>query len=1501
MRHLFFAVALLSSLLAHASGFAEDAVEIFEKDNLVAWCIVPFDDRDRTPDERAEMLNDLGISKYAYDYRAQHIPTFDAEMEAIKQHGIELTAWWFPTVLNDEAKLILDVLKRHDVKTQLWVTGSGGPTGNEVEQKARVKAEAARIRPIAEAAAEIGCEVGLYNHGGWFGEPENQIAIIKELHLPNVGIVYNLHHGHPHVDRFAELLETMKPFLLCLNLNGMTRDGDQIGQKILPLGEGELDAKLLKIIVESEYDGPIGILNHTQENAKDRLQDNLNGLSWLLPQINGKPAGEKPTPKTWKPPAKMGRMNPGTVLPGKADYRHPPITVRCRATLAQHDGYNILVASDEKRSGAHWEIFSMAGSGHFTAYLPGMEPDHVRSSAMICDGKPHDLAMLYEQDRVRLLVDGQTVADQKIQSKNAAAVPGGLGIGRLVEGTIRSAGSIESVDILKGIHEREGDAVPEESRLLSWRPETKDSLSDQLRQPVPEHSPELVAELMEMGRQGNPARGALVFSSAKFACINCHKIGERGGDVGPSLSKVSIDQKPEYLVESLLWPRQHVKKEFIAHAVITAEGKVLRGYVVEENDETLVLRDPTTGTVHQLAKEELEARQEVGTLMPDGLFAGMTPDQRRDILALVLNLGQEEKIAAKELDAILSHAQAHLHGPAKFPFDKAPLIAENWPNAGEPVNRDRIYDFYTKEAEYFRQGDQSVSLVPDFPGLDGGDQGHWGNQNEESWADGRWNETILGSVQCGIFRGAGVTVPRGVCVQLGGESNLACCFNPDTLQYDAVWKGGFVEFSSVRHGFMHGLKMVGTPLEKPAPTEGGQSPKYLGYYRVGSQIGFAYTINGTDYLDVPSGQGGSFQRQVFKLDEHPLMKQLPKASRQWPQKLTTAIQLGTRSPYTVDRIGMPFENPWNALLFCGGNAFLPDGSALVCTMQGDVWRVTDYESPSQQATWQRFASGLHHSLGLVVDDDGIFVLGRDQITRLHDLNNDGEADFYECFSNAYETSPAGHDFICGLERDDEGRFYFASGNQGVVRISADGQKADVIATGFRNPDGIGLAADGTITVPCSEGEWTPASMICAFQPGRNSGFQDGDDLIGGFNPPFFGYRGPRDDRAPDLPLVYLPRGLDNSSGGQVFIDSDRWGPVQGKMVHLSFGAGSHFLLLRDEVRGQLQGGLVLLPGDFRSGVHRGRFSPHDGQLYVTGMAGWGSYTPDDGSFERVRYTGDNVQLPVDFHVHENGIRVTFSDLLNAPISTAPGSHFAQCWNYRYGASYGSPEMSTLHPGMKGHDVLRIRSVTMLPDGKSIFLEIPEIQPANQLHLRLHPEGDHGVDLMLTVHALDEPFTEIIGYEPRTMPIARHPILTDLTLATKMEPNLHRRRLPNARMVMIEAGTNLSYKTREFRAKRGENIGVTFKNPDVVPHNFVVIKPGTLQRVGQMANKLVADPDAAARHYVPDTSDVIAYTDLVLPRDEYTIYFKVPDQPGHYPYLCTFPGHWLVMNGIIIAE
>jgi len=1516
-------VLILLSLHFANSTIAQDAKSksntLFERDNLVAWCIVPFDGKKRGPAERAAMCAKLGLKKVAYDWRNEHVATFEQEILEYKKHGIEYFAFWGG---HDEA---YKLFQKYDLHPQIWRT-LGSPEG--ATQEDRVKAAAMQMLPLVEKARGLGCKVGLYNHGGWGGDPENLVAVCEFLRKHHdgghVGIVYNQHHSHSRVDDFAANLKAMKPFLLCLNLNGITRDGDKHGKKILPLGEGELDVSLLKTVRDSGYEGPIGIIGHTQDDVEQRLQDNLDGLDWILPQLDGKQPGPKPTPRTWSPQSTAATPTShqnvaGVSLEGKTEYRTPPITIEARVTLPSRSNYNIIVASDTKSSGAHWEIFSMNGSGNLTVYTPGLKPDHTTSKAVICDGKPHNIGMTYEPDLIRLFVDGKIVASQKVESLGRGTVPGGLAIGKLVEGSIGSSGLPEWVRISKRVQAspwKMAHAPPQDdTTLLAWvRPEK--SHADHHAAPhegnstpqgkAPEYSAELVSQLLaEAKEHGNAARGIMVFANAKSACLSCHKFGSHGGTVGPPLKEIGKQRKPHEIIESVLWPKRHVKPEFNAHLVVTSEGKSIRGYIVNEDDRQLHLKDSTRpkDQLVRISKNDIEARREIGTLMPDNLTATMSKAQLRDLLSFLIGLGTPYGVPMSDVESIIHHTHAHLHGPVAFDFDRKPLNPEHWPSWQASINRDRIYDFYAKESDHFRAMGKSGKTVPpllmEFPGLDGGDLGHWGNQDETVWASNAWNDIKLGTVQAGIFRGDGVTVPRGVCVQLGDNGELACCFNPETLSYDAVWKGGFLKFSSVRHGFLHGVMMDGQAIPTshrgngPAGRKVTQPFTYRGFHRIGKRVVFSYRIGDTEYFDSPWIENGKFVRQAGPASTHPMADQLGLGKQQWPERFETEIDHGKASPYSVDTIQLPSSTPWNVPFFGGGLSFLPDGSALLCTMHGDVWRVSGLAYPSKKAVWNRFASGLHHCQGMIVDLDGIFVLGRDQITRLHDLNDDGEADYYHCYSNAFQTSAAGHDFICGLERDKSGNFYTASGNQGIVRISPDGKKADVVATGFRNPDGIGLTSDGLITVPCSEGSWTPSTMICAFNP-------DGRKTRGAS--PFFGFRGPKNGQPPQLPLVYLPRGVDNSAGGQQTVTSDRWGPLKGQLLHFSFGTGSHFLTLKDEVDGQPQGAIVPLPGEFLSGVHRGRFSPHDGQLYVAGMQGWGSYTPQTGCFQRVRYTGDPVQLPVGYKVFRNGVLIDFSQPLTSMIVGDATSHFAQAWNYRYSGAYGSPEFSGKHPLMRGHDHIPITSAHVV-NGKSLFLEMPDLQPVNQLHLLIQTGEETSQELFATVHKLrEEPFTGVSGLmNLADKTINPHPIHADLAMATRSVPNPHAKRKKGGRKITIETASNLSFATRSFKVKPGEFIEFKLSNPDVVPHNWALLKPGTLERVGKLANKLISDPEAAIRHYIPKTDDVLAYTNVVLPKDESIIYFKAPKQPGRYPYLCTFPGHWLVMNGEMIVE
>jgi putative heme-binding domain-containing protein len=1032
----------------------------------------------------------------------------------------------------------------------------------------------------------------------------------------------------------------------------------------------------------------------------------------------------------------------------------------------------------------------------------------------------------------------------------------------------------------------EGVVAPREESAESGPAAEPNALCQQPATAGPlEYDPELIRPLVDEARaRGNSRRGAVLFGSPHFACISCHRVGQQGGATGPELTTIGKTQTPEQIVESLLWPKRQVKPEFSAHLVITTDGKQHQGYKESESADELVLRDPAMGVKDRIPIADIEERREVGTLMPEGLSAAMTAGERRDIVRFLSDLGRDPALAGL--------VRTFSHEATSFPFDNKPLHPEQWPNRAHFVNRDRLYDFYAKEAEYFLKQPVVPPLLPEYPGLDGGSFGHWGNQNEESWADKRWNDTDLGSLLSGIFRVGRVTIPKAVCMRLGDRQELSACFNPQTLQYEAVWEGGFVKFSNVRHGFMDGLIMDGKGvIFEKSPRPPGDFT-YHGFYRHGSRVVFAYRIGEVEYLDSPWVDQGKFVRTMAPADRHPFAASLGNGPRQWPQVIETRGRRGNGSPYAVDNIAVPFENPWRALMFFSGHDFLDDGTAFLSTMQGDVWKVTGLDAGLEHVKWRRFASGLSHALGLVIADKKIFVVGRDQITQLHDLNDDGEADYYQCVSNAYATSPAGHDFICGLERDREGSFYTASGNQGLIKISPDGHGVQVLATGFRNPDGLGLLPDGSVTVPCSEGEWTPASMICLVRP---------DQSPRGKAPPHFGYPGPKGQQPPALPFVYLPRGVDNSAGGQVVVTSDRWGPLKGQLIHTSNGTATHLLLLRDEVDGQAQGAAVPLAGDFSCTIHRARFNPADGQLYTSGMAGWGGYNVQDGGFDRVRYTGAPVQLPSGFHVHQNGVLVKFTSPVDRQIASQVDRQFAQVWNYRYGAAYGSPEFSPRHRGIPGHDPQEITSIHILPGDREIFLEMPDLQPVNQLHLHLKINEGLPHDLFVTVNRLDRPFTDLPNYRPVEKTIAAHPLLVDLASTTKAVPNPWQKPLPGEREIKIEAGENLTFATRSIKVRAGEPLKFTFANPDVVPHNWVLVNPGSLERVGALVNKLVADPDAVARHYVPQSDDVLFYCDVVSPHEEFSIHFQAPTKPGRYPYLCSFPGHWMVMNGQMMVE
>ena len=260
---------------------------------------------------------------------------------------------------------------------------------------------------------------------------------------------------------------------------------------------------------------------------------------------------------------------------------------------------------------------------------------------------------------------------------------------------------------------------------------------------------------------------------------------------------------------------------------------------------------------------------------------------------------------------------AHRAAPVEFPFDREPLQPEFWPAWNAPVNRDRIFDFYAKQAEWALAQPQMPALLMQYPGLDGGKTGHWGNQNEAVWRDGRWNDTDLGTLASGVVRGSGKTVAKGVCVRLGDDGELACCFDPQTLTIPLVWRGGFVKYDAFRHGIGQGVAVAGEIVPADAGTAAAGVFVYHGFYRHGRRVIFSYRRDGVEMLDAPWVEDGKFTRAVAPAATHPLAALTKGGAPQWPQTVETSGSRGTTAPFAVDTITLPLTNPWKSLFFVG--------------------------------------------------------------------------------------------------------------------------------------------------------------------------------------------------------------------------------------------------------------------------------------------------------------------------------------------------------------------------------------------------------------------------------------------------------------------------------------------------------------------------------------------------------------------------------------------------------
>lgn len=355
-------------------------------------------------------------------------------------------------------------------------------------------------------------------------------------------------------------------------------------------------------------------------------------------------------------------------------------------------------------------------------------------------------------------------------------------------------------------------------------------------------------------------------------------------------------------------------------------------------------------------------------------------------------------------------------------------------------------------------------------------------------------------------------------------------------------------------------------------------------------------------------------------------------ARRWKETFTTAGKLGGQAgAYSLDDLPTPVR-PYGSWMRLSAIDFFEDGRAAVATLPGDVWIVSWEDDDISQITWRRFASGLYEPLGLKVVDGEIYVRGRDRITRLHDVNGDGEADYYENFHSHGPIGPGYHAFIFDLNTDKDGNFWYViSGRKApsigeVIKLSPDGKRFEVVATHFRHPNGMGYGGPhGWVTISDNdEGKYPAGAWIV--RQGQS-----------------YGWNGPRTQ-----PFLYvLPPKVDTSSAAQCWADAKRWGPLSGALIHTSYSTSSICYVLTQDTQPNASGFAVHMPFGLKSGPLRLRVNPRDGQMYIACQRGWDSNAAVDGMIHRVRYTGHDAYLVTGAKATKAGVQLTFSCPLDA--------------------------------------------------------------------------------------------------------------------------------------------------------------------------------------------------------------------------------------------------------------
>lgn len=608
----------------------------------------------------------------------------------------------------------------------------------------------------------------------------------------------------------------------------------------------------------------------------------------------------------------------------------------------------------------------------------------------------------------------------------------------------------------------------------------------------------------------------------------------------------------------------------------------------------------------------------------------------------------------------------------------------------------------------------------------------------------------------------------------------------------------------------------------------------------------------------------------------------------------------------------PVQIPDHIVLEVGGLAFDDQGRLGACTRRGEIWLIDDPISANPRYT--RFAHGLHEPLGLAWKNGTFICAQRGELTKISDNDGDLKADQYQAICS-WELAGNYHEYSYGpvILPDDNmlvtlnlgwvGRGASLSKWRGwMLQISPEGQVTP-IATGMRSPAGFGLNINGDIFYTENQGDWVgsgrmthiekgtfaghPEGLRWSNEPGSPVGLQmnDIDDTRG-----LTLYEYAQENPAIKAPSVWFPHTIMGISTSDMVVIPDDFGPFANQLLVGDQGHSKIMRVYQEKIEGVYQGICFPFREGFSSGVLRMRWAP-DQSLYV-GMTnrGWASTGKESYGIERLSWTGKTPFEMKSVNIQSDGFVVNFTQEVERSSASDPKSYQITDFTYKYHHLYGSPVIN--------EETRNIEKVEVLQDNKTVRLYVEGLRPGYVNEIKasgiknktnqnlLHPIGYYTIN---RIPKMDRPDHH-------------QPVETNSGAIIDVQSPKRMIRMPVSwsngpdQIVTISTLPGMQFDSKEVVVKAGTKVKWILENPDDMMHNLVIVTPGSIDLVAQLAIDLGLRGQEMG--YIPNSDNVLFHTNLLAPQNSDVIYFVAPAEPGNYGYVCTFPGHALIMRGVL---